>query len=57
MESEKKLYRWSYLQRKNENTDIENKHTNTKMKGQAWYELGDQDWHIYTIDTMYIIDN
>ena len=22
-----------------------------------WDELGDWDWHIYTIDTMYKIDN
>ena len=26
-------------------------------KGEGWDELGDWDWHIYTIDTMYKIDN
>ena len=24
---------------------------------RGWDELGDWDWHIYTIDTMYKIDN
>ena len=25
-------------------------------EGGRWQELGDWDWHIYTIDTMYKID-
>ena len=38
-------------------TDVENKHMDTKGGGGGWDELGDWDWHIYTIDTMYKIDN
>ena len=26
-------------------------------EGGWWDELGDWDWHIYTIDTMYKVDN
>ena len=26
-------------------------------QGRGWGELGDWDWHIYTIDTSYKIDN
>ena len=54
-----KWYRWFYLQSRNRDTDIENKQNkcmDTKGKG-GWDELGDWDWHIYTIDTMYKIDN
>ena len=29
----------------------------TKGEGGGWDELGDWDCHIYTIDTMYKIDN
>ena len=36
-------------------THVENKRTDTK--GEWGDELGDSDWHIYTIDTMYKIDN
>ena len=40
-------------------TDVENKRMDTKGEvGLGWWdELGDWDWHIYTIDTMYKIDN
>ena len=54
----KNWYRWSYLQSINRDTEVENKHVDTKGdKGGAWDELGDWDWHIYTTDTMYKIDN
>ena len=45
-----------YLQNRNRDTDVENKRMDTKGVG-GWDELGDCDWHIYTIDTMYKIDN
>ena len=57
MESKKKWYRWSYLQSRNRDTDVENKGMDTKGEAGGWNELGGGDWHIYTIDTMYIIDN
>ena len=47
-----KWYKWSYLQNQNGDTDIEN---NCIDKRGQWDELG--DWNIYTIDTMYKIDN
>ena len=53
-----KCYRWSYLQSRNRDTDVENKCIDTKgERGGGWEELGDWDWHIYTTDTMYKIDN
>ena len=54
-----KWYRWSYLQSRNRDTAIENKCMDKKGEGwgQGGGELGDWDWHIYTIDTMYKIDN
>ena len=45
------------LQSRNRDTDVEIKHMDAKGQGGAWDELGDWDWHIYTIDTMYKIDN
>ena len=50
-----KWYRCYYLQSRNRDTDIENKHG--YQGGRGWKEKGDWDWHIYTIDTMYKIDN
>ena len=50
------MYRWSYLQTRNRETDVENKRMDTKAgRGRVrWIgRLG--DWHIYT--TMYKIDN
>ena len=38
-------------------TDIENKRMDTKGERGGRDELGDWDWHIYTIDTTYKIDN
>ena len=52
-----KWYRSSYLQSRNRNTEVENKCTDTKGERGGWEELGDWDWHIYTIDAMYKIDN
>ena len=51
-----KWYRGTYLQSRNRDTDVENKHTDTVVVGKGeWEVLGDWDWHIYTIDTMYKI--
>ena len=51
-----KWYRWTYLQSRNRDTDIENKCIDTKgVCGGGCNRLGDWDWHIYT--TMYEIDN
>ena len=50
-----KWYRWSYLQNRNGDTDVENKHMDTKGGRGGWHELGDWDWHIYT--AMYKIGN
>jgi len=38
-------------------TDVENKHLDTKRGKEGLYILGDWDGHIYTIDSMYKIDN
>ena len=51
-----KCYRWSYWQSRNRDTDVENKRMDTKGEKGGWDELGDWDWHVYTIDTMYKID-
>ena len=48
-----KCYRWTYLQSRNRDMDVENKFMDTKVG--VWEELGDWDWHIYT--TMYKINN
>ena len=42
---------------RNRDTDVENKCMDTKGGRGEWDELGDWDQHIYTIDTMYKIDN
>ena len=49
-----KWYIGTYLQSRNRDTDIENKCMDNK-RGKGGDELGDWDWHIYTI--MYKIDN
>ena len=41
-----KWYRWTYLQNRNKDTDVENKGMDTKVGGGN--RLGDCDWHIYT---------
>ena len=51
-----KWYRWSCLQNRNRDTDVENKCMDTKG-GRGRDELGDWDWHIYAIDTMHKIDD
>ena len=51
-----KWYRWSYLQSRNRDTDVEDKCVHTKGEGGV-EELEDCDWYMYTIDTMYKIDN
>ena len=43
MESEKNWYRQSYLQNRNRDTGIENKHMDTKGEMVGWDELGDWD--------------
>ena len=45
-----KWYRWTYLQSRNRDTDVENKHGYQGGK-VGWDELGYSGWHIYT--TMY----
>ena len=53
-----KWYRWTGLQGRNGDTDVENKRMDTKggkRQGGWWDELGDCDWHVYT--NMYKIDN
>ena len=50
-----KWYRWTGLQGRNWDTDVENKHMDTKEGKGGWGELGDWDWNIYT--TKYKIDN
>ena len=51
-----KWYRWSYVWNRNGDMDIQKKHIDTEG-GKGGDELGDWDWHIYTIDNMYKIDN
>ena len=46
-----KLCRWSYLQKRNRNTDLENKCLDSKEGEKGWDELGDWDWHINAIDS------
>ena len=43
------------MQSRNRDPDVEKKHMDTMGEGGS-DELGDWDWHIYTIDTMYKID-
>ena len=50
-----KLYRWSYLQNRNRDTDIENKYMDTKRGKEGWDLLRDWDQYIYTIDIIYKI--
>ena len=54
-----KWYRWTCLQGRNTDTDVENKRMDTKggkPRGVWWWdELGDWDWCIYT--NMYKIGN
>ena len=50
-----KWYRWTGLQGRNRDTDVENKCMDTKGGKGRWDELGDWGWHIYT--NMYKIDN
>ena len=49
--------RWSYLQSRNRDIEVDNKHTDPKGEREGWDELEDWDWHRYTIDTMYKIGN
>ena len=44
-----KWYRCSYLQRRNRDTDVENKGMDTKGEGDGWDELEEWDCHIYTL--------
>ena len=54
-----KWYRWTGLQGRNRDTDVEDKRMDTKggKQGGGWWwdELGDWDWYIYT--DMYKIGN
>ena len=50
-----KWYRWTGLQGRNRDTDVENKHMDTKGGRGGWDELGDWDWHVCA--KTYKIDN
>ena len=50
-----KWYRWSYLQSRTRDIDVENKHMGTKGQKDEWDELSDWGWHIYA--AMYKLDN
>ena len=54
-----KWYRWTGLQGRNRDTDVENKRMDTKgvESGGGWWcdELGDWDCHVYT--DVYKMDN
>ena len=52
-----KWYRWSYLQSRNRDTEVETKYMDTKRGKGREEDLGDWYWHIYIIDIMYKIDN
>ena len=54
----KKWYKWTYLQNRDKVTDVENILRVTKgERGGGRDKLGDWDWPIHTIDTIYNIDN
>ena len=38
-------------------THVENKYKDIKVGKGGWNELGDEDWHLYTIHTIYKTDN
>ena len=47
-----KWYRWSNLQSRNKETDVENKCMDTKEETE-WRKLGNWDWGVYMIAMMY----
>jgi len=47
----------SLFRSRNIDTEVENKHMDTKGERSGWEVLGDWDGHMYTIDTMYERDN
>ena len=52
-----KMYRWSYLQSRNRELRYRKQMYEYQGGKKGWGELGDWDWHIYTVDTMYKIDS
>ena len=44
------MHSWTYLQNRNKDTDVENKHGHQGGKEEEQGDLGDCDWLIYTID-------
>lgn len=50
-----KWLKWTYLQSRYRDKEIENKHIDTKRGKGGWDELGDWAWRIYT--TMYKTEN
>ena len=44
------------MQSRKRDTDVEIKRMDTKREAGWWNEVGDWDWHVYTIDTIYKID-
>ena len=43
-----KWYRWTYLQSRNRDTEVDKQFMDTKGVREEWDELGDWKWHIYT---------
>ena len=52
-----KWYRWSYLQSRNRDSDVDNRCMDTKGEKGGGAEFRDWDWQIYIVDTMYKMDN
>ena len=50
-----KWYRWTYLQSRDRDIDVDKQLMDTKGVRENWDELGDWKWHVYT--TMNKIDN
>ena len=58
MWNQEKWYRWTYLQSRNrDNRCRDQTYGHQGGKGGGCDELGNQDWHVNTIDTVYKIDN
>ena len=50
-----KWYRWTYLQSRDRDIDVDKQLLDTKGVREEWDEFGDWKWHVYT--TMNKIDN
>ena len=52
-----KWYRWTHWQSRNKSHRCREQIYSYQGGKGGWDKMGDWDWHIYTIDTMYKIDN